>query len=182
MAKAQFHKNQRVYVKPVGTWAIVEKVLPHWTKGLDEPLRIYYDVGLGREFAAEELQSEERKASGDLDGAAWRITRARNKWQPPEDCAHHPYPGTYPVVVTNENDWGGWRVPGAEYDLHPEKIERQARLITAAPRLVQIAKRLVENARLQSEPLSNDLNAIARDAADTLKDIADERPAGQNHG
>ena len=24
MAKAQFHKNQRVYVKPVGTWALVE--------------------------------------------------------------------------------------------------------------------------------------------------------------
>ena len=24
MAKAQFHKNQRVYVKPVGTWALVD--------------------------------------------------------------------------------------------------------------------------------------------------------------
>ena len=55
MAKAQYHKNQRVYVRPVGTWALVEKVIPHWTKGLDEPLRVYYDVGLGREFAAEEL-------------------------------------------------------------------------------------------------------------------------------
>jgi len=26
MAKAQFHKNQRVYVKPVGTWALVSAV------------------------------------------------------------------------------------------------------------------------------------------------------------
>lgn len=55
MAKAQFHKHQRVYVKPVGSWAVVEKVVPHWTKGLDEPLRIFYDVGLGREFDADEL-------------------------------------------------------------------------------------------------------------------------------
>jgi hypothetical protein len=45
MAKAQFHKNQRVYVKPVGTWALIERVIPHWAKGLDEPLRVYYDVG-----------------------------------------------------------------------------------------------------------------------------------------
>ena len=35
MAKAQFHKNQRVYVKPVGTWALVEHVVPHWAKGID---------------------------------------------------------------------------------------------------------------------------------------------------
>ena len=27
MAKANFHKNQRVYVKPVGTWALVERVV-----------------------------------------------------------------------------------------------------------------------------------------------------------
>ena len=42
MAKAQFHKNQRVYVKPVGTWALVERVVPHWAKGIEEPLRVYY--------------------------------------------------------------------------------------------------------------------------------------------
>ncbi len=78
MAKAQFHKNQRVYVRPVGTWALVEKVIPHWTKGLDEPLRVYYDVGLGREFAAEELQAEEPTADAPGDG--------------PSELAHHPRP------------------------------------------------------------------------------------------
>ena len=52
MAKALFHKNQKVYVKPVGTWAIVERVIPQWVKGMDEPLRVHYDVGLGREFSA----------------------------------------------------------------------------------------------------------------------------------
>ena len=130
MAKAQFHKNQRVYVKPVGTWALIEHVVPHWAKGIDEPIRIHYDVGLGREFAAEELLSEE--PLGDRSNQPrgnWRVVRARNKWQPAEDCARHPVPGTYPVVITGDTEWGGWRVPGAEYDLDPLKIEEQARLI-----------------------------------------------------
>jgi hypothetical protein len=106
MAKALFHKNQRVYVKPVGTWALIERVVPHWTKGLDEPLRVHYDVGLGREFAAEELQAEETTAGkpAPTDGKAWRIVRARNKWQPTEDCARHPVPGTVPVVMTGDTD------------------------------------------------------------------------------
>ena len=30
MAKAKFHKSQRVFVKPVGTWAHVEAVVPQW--------------------------------------------------------------------------------------------------------------------------------------------------------
>ena len=121
MAKAQFHKNQRVYVKPVGTWALIEHVVPHWAKGIDEPIRVHYDVGLGREFAAEELLSEEPVAELAPNGAQrWRVVRARNKWQPAEDCARHPVPGTYPVVITGEAEWGGWRVPGAEYDLNPQ--------------------------------------------------------------
>ena len=80
MAKAQFHKNQRVFVKPVGTWALVEHVVPQWAKGLEEPIRIFYDCGLGREFAAKELQAEEPLADRDaLAAESWRVTRARNK-------------------------------------------------------------------------------------------------------
>ena len=30
MAKTLFHKAQRVYVKPVGTYSLVEKVIPYW--------------------------------------------------------------------------------------------------------------------------------------------------------
>ena len=120
MAKAQFHKNQRVYVKPVGTWALIEHVVPHWAKGIDEPIRVHYDVGLGREFMAEELLSEEPMSDNvPANKQHWRVVRARNKWQPAADCARHPIPGTYPVVVTGEAEWGGWRVPGAEYDLDP---------------------------------------------------------------
>ena len=105
MAKAQFHKNQRVYVKPVGTWALIEHVVPHWTKGLEEPIRVHYDVGLGREFAAEELLNNEEPMGDNGQGGdaanIGAVVRARNKWQPAEDCS--PPSGCrapYPVVIT----------------------------------------------------------------------------------
>ena len=169
MAKAQFHKNQRVYVKPVGTWALIEHVVPHWAKGLDEPIRIHYDVGLGREFTAEELVSEEPMADNVADGAShWRVVRARNKWQPAEDCARHPVPGTYPIVVTGEAEWGGWRVPGAEYDLDPLKVERQARLIANAPKLADFAQHLIQWARRSGEEMPSELVDLAHEAQDVL--------------
>ncbi len=113
MAKAQFHRHQRVWVDSVGAWATVERLIPVWTKGFDEPVKITYDVGLGREFAANELRAEQAVEIAGGDGQ-WRLLRARNKWQTPEDCARHPHPGTFPVVVTDPADWGGWRVPGSE--------------------------------------------------------------------
>ncbi len=144
MAKAQFHKHQRVWVEAVGSWAAVEKILPVWTKGFDEPVKITYDVGLGREFRAEELRADDATAAVlTPEGDPWRLMRARNKWQGPEECVHHPFPGTFPVVVTDANDWGGWRTPGAEYDRNPGKIERQARLIAHAPQLLKLAQVLI---------------------------------------
>ena len=167
--KAQFHKNQRVYVKPVGTWAIIERVVPHWAKGIDEPLRIYYDVGLGREFAAEELQAEQPLAdNAQRDAESWRVMRARNKWQQSEDCARHPIPGTYPIVLTGKAEWGGWRVPGAEYDLDPMRIERQARLIASAPLLESFASELIDWARKSGEEMPSSLADLAHQAQDIL--------------
>jgi hypothetical protein len=171
MAKAQFHKNQRVYVKPVGTWALIEHVVPHWAKGIEEPIRIHYDVGLGREFAAEELLSEEPVNDRTTGSESWRVVRARNKWQPSEDCARHPVPGTYPVVITGEADWGGWRVPGAEYDLDPGRIEEQARLIASAPLLASFAVSLVDWARKSGEDMPNELAELAHRAQDLLTEV-----------
>lgn len=170
MAKALFHKNQRVYVRPVGTWALIERVVPHWVKGIDEPIRIHYDVGLGREFAAEELRGEENLEDGKAvaHDQVWRVVRARNKWQPTEDCARHPVPGTVPVVVTGETDWGGWRVPGAEYEQNPAKTEEQARLIASAPRLAAFASSLVEWARKSGEDMPSELAQLAHHAQDIL--------------
>ena len=124
-----------------------------------------YDVGLGREFHAHELKAEQD--GGDLLSEAserWRLLRARNKWQSPEDCPHHPYPGTYPVVVTDANDWGGWRVPGAEYDRAPGKVEMQARLIGSAPQLLKLARELAELVHEMPEDAPAEVRRLAEEA------------------
>ena len=46
VAKAQFHKHQKVWVEAVGAWASIEKIAPVWAKGFDEPVRITYDLSL----------------------------------------------------------------------------------------------------------------------------------------
>ena len=48
------------------------------------------------------------------------------------------------MVVTDSTDWGGWRVPGAEYDRDPRRIEFQARLIASTPALRSIAREILE--------------------------------------
>jgi len=154
MARAQFHKNQRVYVRPVGTWTLIERVVPHWTKGLEEPLRIFYDVGLGREFGAEELQPEASEPEGGEGEEQWHVVRTPNKWQSALETAHHPHPGTHPVVVTGDADWGGWRVPGAEYALSPDRVEKQARMIASTPVLAGLVKRITEWASGETVPPS----------------------------
>jgi hypothetical protein len=177
MAKALFHKTQRVYVKPVGTWALIEQVIPYWVKNLEEPMRVTYDVGLGREFTAGELVSEaamnRRQPGGDeeLDAESWRIFRMRNRWQDGDETGHHPYPGTFPVVMTDENNWGGWRVPGAEYDRNPSRIEHQARMIANAPHMVRVLRALAEFASETPHDLPEDLLKQASESARILRNV-----------
>jgi hypothetical protein len=172
MVKAVFHKNQKVFVAPVGTWATVERVIPHWVKGIDEPLRVHYDCGLGREFDAAEL-SPERPTPNALDCATenWGVFRRQNRWQSAEDSAGHPAPGSHPVVVTADDARGGWRVPAAEYALAPERYEAQARVIAAAPRLMRIAKLLVEMTSEYEDELPQALHEQAQSAARILSEI-----------
>ena len=178
MAKASFHRNQKVWVETVGTWAVIDKIVPVWAKGFDEPVRITYDVGLGRDFQAHELRAEDKSDEplADVETGAWRILRARNKWQTEEDCGHHPYPGTFPVVVTDVQDWGGWRTPGAEYDRDPYKIERQARIIAACPQLVSIAKELAALVADDPEDAPPAIRRLAMQAAAILRHMADATP------
>ena len=178
MAKAVYHKNQRIYVKTVGTWATIERVVPHWAKGLDEPLRIFYDVGLGREFTAEELQSEQAHNTSTIAVGAesWRLIRAKNKYKAPEECGNHPYPGTHPQVVTGEAEWGGWRVPGAEYDLYPEKIEHQARMIVSAPKMAALMRVLIDFVKLEPENVPHEVQTLCNEAASMLRYIEQDIP------
>jgi len=178
MAKALFHKTQRVFVKPVGTWALVEQVIPHWVKGVDQPLRVTYDVGFGREFKADELVSEAdmRQTSQDMDNddylyENWRIDRAKANWHGAEGNPAHPYPGTYPIVITDEQDWGGWRVPGAEYDRDPVRIEHQARIVVNAPDMVRIIKALADVATDQPENCPAEIVALGKRSAAILRHV-----------
>ena len=177
MAKSVFQKNQRVWVEAVGAWAHVEKIVAIWAKGFDEPVRLTYEVGLGREFFAHELQAEDQVSDSETDGDRWRLLRARNKWQQPGDCSHHPFPGTYPVVVTDPNDWGGWRTPGAEYDRDPRRIERQARLIASAPALRAITRQIMELVGEAPEDAPPAILELARRAA-AIERYINEVPAG----
>jgi hypothetical protein len=163
VAKAVYQRNQKVWVESVGAWAVIERVVPVWAKGFEEPVRVTYDVGLGREFQAHELKPEDRPGDS-LAGGRWRLLRGRNKWQEASDCAHHPYPGTHPVVVTDATDWGGWRVPGAEYDRDPQKVEYQARLIVMAPQLLAICKELSAMLADAPEDAPAEIQALARRA------------------
>jgi hypothetical protein len=173
MAKAKFHKAQRVFVKPVGTWAHIERVVPKWIRGCDEPIKVAYDCGMGREFASEELEEEATAVqNGHNPGLGdWRLMRAQNRWKTAEQCGHHPFPGTHPMVVTGEREWGGWRVPGAEYDLDPYLIEKQAQIIVRAPTLLRLLQQLVERAENEPENLSDSVSQIANMARVLLNSI-----------
>ena len=175
MAKATFHKNQKVFVKPVGTWAVVERVIPQWVKGLDEPLKIHYDVGLGREFAATELAAEKNVDNADelANFENWRILRENNRWNGQSKSASHPFPGTFPRVVTDEKDWGGWRVPSAEYDRDPHRIEFQARVISSAPQLLKLAKLLTRIVSHDPDECPDDVVQLAKQARGVLCEVYD---------
>ena len=174
MAKAKYHKSQRVFVKPVGTWAHVEAVVPKWVKGCEEPIKVSYDCGMGREFAQEELEEESTALQMSMvnghDGT-WRILRGQNRWKSAEQCGHHPYPGTHPTVVTSDRDWGGWRVPGAEYDLDPNRIEHQAQVIVRAPVLMRLLEEFLQHAEHEPENLSDDLTKLAQIARRVITEI-----------
>ncbi|MGB3625520.1 MAG: hypothetical protein WA989_06825 [Henriciella sp.] len=180
MAKALFHKSQRVFVKPVGTWALVEKVIPHWVKDVEEPLRVTYDVGLGRDFTGGELVSEDvmhgrdrMKKQNEVGPEAWRVQRVKNRWQEGDDTSSHPFPGTFPVVMTDDNDWGGWRVPGSEYDRDPLKIEYQARLIVNAPQMVKVCRAIAELAAQKPESVPDELRGLVKTCSVILRHVYD---------
>ncbi len=175
MAKARFHKSQRVFVKPVGTWAHIESVVPKWIRGCDEPIKVLYDCGMGREFGPEELEEETsaiaRGAGLQGEQVEWRVLRGQNRWKSAEQCGHHPYPGTHPVLVTTERDWGGWRVPGAEYDLDPFRIEQQAQMLVRAPVFCELVRLFVLHADAEPENLSFGMTELAQIARRALNEV-----------
>ena len=168
MAKAKFHKSQRVFVKPVGTWAYVEAVIPTWVKGCPEPLDINYDCGMGREFEQDELEEESVALQNNAANGVgtWRILRGHNRWKSPEQCGHIPILARIP-----------WRTrlgrleSGAEYDLDPYRIERQAEIIVRAPIFMKLLED-VEYADPEAENLGEDLTKLAQIARRILSEVS----------
>lgn len=170
MAKANFNPGQRVFVRPVGTWAKIERVVPVWANGVPDPVRITYDCGLGRTFSGSELEADlsDNKVVSPAGSGVWRVMRGENRIR--ANAPNHPVPGSHPLVRTAAHEWGGWRVPASEYDLDPDRIERQAKLIAAAPRLKRVAEKLTAFADTQTR-LPEALKIIAQEASIALEAI-----------
>jgi len=100
------------------------------------------------------LQCEASEPQASQDEEQWHVVRAPNKWQSAAETASHPHPGTHPVVVTSEAEWGGWRVPGAEYALSPDRVEQQARMIASTPILAALVKGIADWATNEEVPSS----------------------------
>lgn len=184
MAKSIYSKGQRVFVKPVGVWAAVERIMPQWVKGVEEPLKVFYDVGLGREFQAHELSPEAREPRvGALEHTLaedWRMARRSNRWvgEAEGSKTSHPFPGSYPVVVTDERDWGGWRVPAAEYDRDPERVEFQARVIVNALRMLRLTRDLARFGGAYGAAVPDDLKDLLSTADEVLANVYESEPSG----
>ncbi len=174
MAKALFNLGQRVFVKPIGAWSTVERIIPQWVKGVEEPLRVFYDVGLGREFHGHELAAEirERKLD-DFVLETWRINRLKNRWLTDTEALRHrhPHPGTYPVIVTDEQDWGGWRVPAAEYDRDPERIEFQSRVMANGLRSLKVVRELSRLGAEYQDHMPAEMQRLVEIAEEVLREI-----------
>jgi len=86
------------------------------------------------------------------------------------------------VVVTDKADWGGWRVPGAEYDRDPQRIEFQARLIAAGPDLMDLARELMASVAEAPDDAPPETQRLARKAQSILRrmtEIAAPAPASR---
>jgi len=40
MVKAVLQRNQRLWVDSVGAWGVIEKIIPVWAHGFDEPVKL----------------------------------------------------------------------------------------------------------------------------------------------
>ncbi|WP_370169736.1 MULTISPECIES: hypothetical protein [Hyphomonas] len=178
MAKAVFHKAQRVFVKPVGTWALIEQVIPHWVKDVDEPLRVTYECGLGRSFQAHELSADDtsptetrlhRPENDEIMLEHWHIVRRKAKWRARIGGPDLSEVGTFPVVITDEEDLSGWRVSGGEYDRDPQRIEHQARMIACTPDLLQTARQVADQYEESPDAFPPELKTVAQRCASILR-------------
>jgi hypothetical protein len=174
MAKAKYHKSQRVVREAGRHLGLCRGRRAEMDKAARSRSRlptIAAWVANSRKELEEESAALQTTAVNGL-GGAWRVVRGHNRWKSAEQCGHHPHPGTHPMVVTTERDWGGWRVPGAEYDLDPNRVERQAEIIVRALIFMKLVEEFVEYADQEPENLSEDLTKLAQIARRIISEVS----------
>ena len=133
---------------------------------------------MGRSFQAHELAAEESfKSDAHLmrpeeDEALlehWHIVRRKAKWRARIGGPDLGEVGTFPVVVTDEDDLGGWRVAGGEYDRDPLRIEHQARMIACTPDLLQTARQIADFHQDNPDGFPAELRQVAQRCASILR-------------
>ena len=72
------------------------------------------------------------------------------------------------MVLTGDANWGGWRVPGAEYALSPARIERQARMMVWLPQLLTLLRKARDWGKGSSDKLPDSLLELLRQSNDIL--------------
>jgi hypothetical protein len=53
--KSRMQLGDRVLVEPIGIDATIKRIIPVWRYGNTEPIKVYFDCGLGRTFDEVEL-------------------------------------------------------------------------------------------------------------------------------
>ncbi|HVY03108.1 MAG TPA: hypothetical protein VG983_05585, partial [Caulobacterales bacterium] len=70
-----------------------------------------------------------------------------------------------------EQDWGGWRVPSAEYDRDPERIEFQARILANALKMLRVTRDLSAYGAEAGGELPGRLNDMVAAADEILRHV-----------
>ena len=70
----------------------------------------------------------------------------------------------------------GWPVPGAELDLYPERIGRQARMIAYAPKMMAVLQALVDQTKSEPENVPDDIAALVQEAKAIARYIEQDAP------
>ena len=73
------------------------------------------------------------------------------------------------MVVTDEDDQGGWRVTGGEYDRDPQRIEHQARMIACTPDLLQTVRQIADFCQEKPDDCPSELKQVAQRCASILR-------------
>ncbi|HEX7531638.1 MAG TPA: hypothetical protein VF340_00225 [Methyloceanibacter sp.] len=64
-------------------------------------------------------------------------------------------------------------MPGAEYDLDPYRVERQAQAIVRAPLVMKLLEEFLQHAEQEPENMSDDMTKLAQIARRLLSEVTD---------